>query len=170
MSELNEETVDLISGHCLVHSFKMAKIDNEIVDAPKRMIAKTNFKVPKLEELASFFNLKINLKYYNINEYFDETSNIHSISSPKNSQSKNGYQTVNLVVILEHFMIDEILFIMKTKSKSKRQLTISRQQIPKRPIIITKDDTYLRHSNLLIIITSNSLRWIPFQRIRYLKC
>ena len=38
------------------------------------MIAKSNFKINKLEELATILNIQINLKYYNHDDDYKQTS------------------------------------------------------------------------------------------------
>ena len=106
VNSLNQETVKIITEHCLVYSFIQAGVKKDIIEALKRMIAKTTFKISNLEELARYFNLNINLQFCNLDNNFNKKSKNNSFHFPK-VLNENPEHEINLIVIDNHFMLNE---------------------------------------------------------------
>ena len=108
-NKYTKQNIHLADDHCLVYAFKQSGLDKNRIDRAKQLIARCNFKIVDLEDLARELNLKINLKYYNLNEDWSQSSHFSTMKYPAKSRSNKNDKApvVNLVCIDKHYMIDE---------------------------------------------------------------
>lgn len=108
-NKYTEQNIHLADDHCLIYAFKQSGLDKDRIDRAKQLIARCNFKIVDLEKLALELNLKINLKYYNLNEDWSQSSHFSTMKYPAKSRSNKNDKApvVNLVCIDKHYMIDE---------------------------------------------------------------
>ena len=104
-----KQNIHLADDHCLVYAFKQSGLDKDRINRAKQIIARCNFKVADLEDIARELNLIINLKYYNLNEDMTQSSHFSTMKYPAKSRTNKNDKTatVNLVCIDKHYMIDE---------------------------------------------------------------
>ena len=62
-NKYTEQNIQLADDHCLVYALKQSGVDKDRINRAKQIVAKANFKVVDLEDLAQELNLDINLKY-----------------------------------------------------------------------------------------------------------
>ena len=105
-SELNKETAKLMDDHCLIYALKQANVDNARICRAKEIINPCNFKIKDLNELGSIFNIRFNVKFYNHDNDYKQISNFNTYSYPEN-KLKKPVKIINLIVIDDHYMIDE---------------------------------------------------------------
>ena len=119
--ELNEKTAKLMDDHCLIYALKQAHVDNERICRAKEIINPCNFKIKDLEELGSIFNIQFNVKFYNHDNDYKQISNFNTYSYPEN-KLKNPVKIINLIVIDDHYMIDEKVKFNKRYFENKEAI------------------------------------------------
>lgn len=119
--ELNEKTAKLMDDHCLIYALKQAHVDDERIFRAKEIINPCNFKIKDLEELGSTFNIQFNVKFYNHDNDYKQTSNFNTYYFPEN-KLKKPIKIINLIVIDDHYMIDEKVKFNKRYYENKEAI------------------------------------------------
>ena len=153
---MNKDTVRLIDEHCLVYALYRSGCSEAIIDAAKHKIAKCNFKLQDLDELASLFNIRINVKHYNHDDDYTPSSHFNTYSFPKHKSNPNS--TINLILIDNHYMIDKKVRFNKAYYDNKDRIkafisamtnrTLAKQYREKRHLFRSFNGEYIRfHTN-----------------------
>ena len=167
ISELNKDTVRIIDEHCLVYALHKAGCSEAIIDAAKHKIAKCNFKLQDLDELASLFNIRINVKHYNHDDDYTPSSHFNTYSFPKHKSRSTisgakapskPKSVINLILIDNHYMIDRKVRFNKAYYDNKDRIktfistmtnrTLAKQYHEKRHLFRSFNGEYIRfHTN-----------------------
>ena len=141
VSELNEENANLISEHCLIYALERFdekqeennKLGVERINGAKLLISRHHFKLTSLRELANLINVSFTVKYYTLDNNFNKSSNIKVLKFSPTEEANQSFplREVKLVVIADHFMIDEKIPFNKNYYLNKNEIKSSIKEIAK---------------------------------------